>query len=43
LAGPDAPGVHENTQANELPLEMVTVFGQLIGSYSCVGWKGGVG
>jgi len=32
LAGPDAPGVQVKTQAKELPLEMVTVLEQLIGS-----------
>jgi len=32
LAGPVAPGVHEKVQAKVLPLEMVTVLGQLIGS-----------
>jgi len=30
--GPVAPGVHEKVQAKVLPLEMVTVLGQLIGS-----------
>jgi hypothetical protein len=42
LAGPDAPGVQVKTQAKELPLEMVTVLEQLIGSNLAPIGRGGV-